>query len=42
MIIEAVILCAEQGLTLRGHRDHGKPPSDDADYNMMKVHQGNF
>ena len=42
MIIEAVILCAQQGLTLRRHRDHEKPASDDDDDNMMKVHQGNF
>ena len=42
MVIEAVILCAEQVLTLRGHRDHGKPASDDDDDNMKKVYQGNF
>ena len=42
MIIEAVILCVEQGLALRGHRDHGKPASDDDDGNMKKVYQGNF
>ena len=42
MLIEAVILCAEQGLASRGHRDHGKPASDDDDDNMKKVYQGNF
>ena len=42
MIIEAVILYVEQGLALRGHRDHGKPVSDDDDDNMKKVYQGNF
>ena len=42
MIIEAVILCAEQGLALRGHRDHGKPASDDDDDNMKKFHHRNF
>ena len=31
MIIEALILCAEQGLALRGHRDH-----------MKEVHHENF
>ena len=42
MIIEAVILCAKQGLALQRHRDHGKPASDDDDDNMKKFHQGNF
>ena len=38
-VIEAVILCAEQGLALQGHRDYGKPASDDDDDNMKKAHQ---
>ena len=42
MIIEAVILYAEQGLALRGNRDHGKPASDGDEDNMKKVYQGNF
>ena len=42
MIIKPVILSAEQGLALPGHRDHEKPACDDDNDNMMKVHQGNF
>ena len=34
-------MCAEQGLALRWHRDHGKSASDGDDDNMKKVHQGN-
>ena len=41
-MIEAVMLCAEQGLAWLGQKDHGKPASDDDDDNMEKVHQGNF
>ena len=41
MILQAVILCVEQGIPLRGHRDHGKPASDGGDDNLKKVPQGN-
>ena len=42
IIIEPVILCAEQVLPLRWERDHGKPASDGDDDDMNKVYQGNF
>ena len=41
MILQAVILCVEQRIALRGHRDHGKPAPDGGDDNVKKVSQGN-
>lgn len=42
MIFEALLICAEQGLALREHRDHGIPVFNDDDYDMKKFHQDNF
>ena len=40
-IIEAVLLCAEQGFALRGHRDHHQEYDQD-DYSARSGNRGNF
>ena len=42
IVFEALLICTEQGLALREHRDHGALAFDDDDDDMKKVHQENF
>ena len=40
-IIEAVSVCARQGIPLRGHLDHGKP-SEESEVASVSCNRGNF
>lgn len=42
LIIESVLVCAEQGLPLRGHRDHSADDHIEDDSNNINVNKGNF